>query len=172
MHFPFHLSSYQITMATRKPSIQPRPTKASQLRLQKQQQGASGGLATASSTPTSQEEPQPKTHTASTTTPPKSTKAASSNIGPTDGVKAFMQQQRARLAKKPSAAENEEEPIKKRNTNVMTGAQRYGGGSETAAPVISNTRNIQIIIKQAKAQGKLNISSRGLTKIPEEVIKM
>jgi hypothetical protein len=151
-------------MATnqRKPSIQPRPTKASQLRLQKQQASGSG-LVTASATPTTEVE-QPKTRSAAISA------AGSSNVGPTDGVKAFMAQQRARIVKKPTNGPKEEE-APKRSSNIMTGAQRYGS-STPPAHVVSNTRNIQIIIKQSKAQGKLNISSRGLTKIPEEVIKM
>lgn len=147
-------------MSTRKPSIQPRPTKASMLRLQKQQASSPSGLVTTSAP----EEPPQKS--VSRTLP---TKKATVIAGATDGVKAFMAQQRARVAKKPTSAP--EEPTK-RSTQVMTGAQRYGGGSNKTEPVITQTRSIQIVIKQAKAQGKLNISSRGLTSVPKEVLNM
>ncbi|KAL0575920.1 hypothetical protein ABG067_008980, partial [Albugo candida] len=96
----------------RKPSIQPRPTKASMLRLQKQQASTSG-LVTLEEVPlTPKKVNEPVTRNASTTATKKSSIA--SNVGATDGVKAFMAQQRARLSKKPTVKE-EEEPIKKRN---------------------------------------------------------
>lgn len=146
-------------MSARKPSIQPRPTKASMLRLQKQQASSDPF------TPSTPEEPPQKSVSRTATT----TKKATDGIGATDGVKAFMAQQRARVVKK--SANMSEEPVK-RSTQAMTGAQRYGGGSNKTPPVITQTRNINIVIKQAKAQGKLNISSRGLTSIPKEVINM
>lgn len=154
-------------MSSRKPSIQPRPTKASMLRLQKQQ-ASTTGLVTHEETPST---PKKVTETVSRNALTSVKKSSiASNVSATEGVKAFMAQQRARVSKKPAVKE-EEESIKKRS-NVMTGAQRYGGGSNADAPVITQTRNIQVVIKQAKAQGKLNISSRGLTEIPKEVINM
>lgn len=154
----------------KKPSIQPRATKASMLRLQKQQESASGGLVAA----TKQEE-RP---VIATETPRVSAKSrvAKDTVGPTAGVKAFMAQQRARMTQPDTQKRTtpaEKEPIKK-TSNFMTGAQRYGGES-TASKDQSNvveTRKIQIVLKQAKSSGKLDISSRGLTKIPEEVLKM
>lgn len=152
----------------RKPSIQPRATKASLLRLQKQQGTSSAGLVSHTEAPPS---PQTKSESLPRDVPISTKKSSTTNnASASDGVKAFMAQQRARLAKKPAVKE-EEEPVKRR-TNVMTGAQRYGGGSTTEAPVVTQTRNIQIVIKQAKAQGKLNLSSRGLTEIPKEVLQM
>lgn len=147
---------------SRKPSIQPRPTKASMLRLQKQQASTSGSF-----TAPEPEEPPKRSVSRASTKPVSST---AGNVGPTDGVKAFMAQQRARLAKKPSTPVAEE-PIK-RTSQVMTGAQRYGGGASQKEPVINQNRSIQIVIKQAKSQGKLNISSRGLKEIPKEVLNM
>lgn len=151
----------------RKPSIQPRPTKASMLRLQKQQASTSGP------TTTSEPEEPPRrsvSRTSVNSTKPKSVPSIAGDVGPTDGVKAFMVQQRARLAKKPSGP-IAEEPIKKTG-QFMTGAQRYGNGSSQKEPVVTQNRSIQIVIKQAKAQGKLNISSRGLKNIPKEVLDM
>lgn len=152
-------------MSARKPSFQPRPTKASMLRLQKQQ-------AAESSTPSAPVEEPPQRSVSHPKSSNNTTKKTSNGIGATDGVKAFMAQQRARVAKK-STNVPAEEPVKK-SSQVMTGAQRYGGGagSNKTPAVITQTRNINIVIKQAKAQGKLNISSRGLTSIPKEVINM
>ncbi|KAL7311234.1 hypothetical protein PS15m_009018 [Mucor circinelloides] len=148
----------------KKPSIAPRATKASMLRLQKQQ-GSASGLVTESQTekqPVVSESPRPT---------PKS-RVAKDTVGPTAGVKAFMAQQRARMSQ-PSGQKQavEKEPVRK-TSNFMTGAQRYGGGSTKDEPAVVETRKIQIVLKQAKASGKLDISSRGLTKIPEEVLKM
>jgi hypothetical protein len=159
------------------------------LRLQKQQASASGLVTTAPASteeptrptptrkPTSEQKPVPKKSTVESRIAPVGTvksRAASSalndSVGATEGVKAFMAQQRARRTK-PSEKTREQEPVKKR-TNVMTGAQRYGGGSDAAAPVVTEARKIQVVIKQAKSSGKLDISSRGLTKVPEEVLKM
>jgi hypothetical protein len=150
------------------------------LRLQKQQASASG-LVTASieeparPKPTSEQKPAPIKKTGIAPVGTVKSRAASSalndSVGASAGVKAFMAQQRARITK-PAA---QEEPVKKRNNHVMTGAQRYGGGNNSsfdAAPVITETRKIQVVMKQAKSSGKLDISSRGLTKIPEEVLKM
>lgn len=147
---------------SRKPSIQPRPTKASMLRLQKQQ--------ASTSSPVQTPEPEPPTRsvpraTAATSSSTKSNLAPS--VGPTDGVKAFMAQQRARLVKKPSVPD---EPVQKKT--FMTGAQRYGGGSDDKKETVTPNRSIGVIIKQAKSQGKLNISSRGLNLIPKEVLNM
>lgn len=142
-------------MTSRKPSIQPRATKASLLR-QKQQPSASG-LVTA--------EPVKKP-----TEPPsrKMTNQINENVGASQGVKAFMAQQRARLQSSKNVVE---EPVKKKKT-FMTGAERYGGGGFEEKTVSAEPRKLQVVIKQAKASGKLDISSRGLTKLPEEVLKM
>lgn len=152
----------------KKPSIQPRATKASMLRLQKQQ-GPASGLVTASQPeerPVVPEPPRPAS---------KSRVAAKDTVGPTAGVKAFMAQQRARLAQPSSQKQTaEKEPVRKAS-HVMTGAQRYGGGSSNSfkgEPAVVETRKIQIVLKQAKASGKLDISSRGLTSIPQEVLNM
>ncbi|KAI8091236.1 uncharacterized protein B0P05DRAFT_457641, partial [Gilbertella persicaria] len=139
-----------------KRTIQPRPTKASMLRLQKQQ---GSGLVTAQEAPTK----KPETHVSTATS-----SRSKSTVGATEGVKAFMAQQRARLAKSNTV---EQEP-KKRQNNFMTGAERYGGKTDRDEASQTNTRKIQVVIKQAKSSGKLNISSRGLTKIPEEVLNM
>ncbi|KAI8070096.1 hypothetical protein BDF21DRAFT_495729 [Thamnidium elegans] len=147
---------------SRKPSIQPRPTKASMLRLQKQQASTASAVQTPEPEPPTRSVPRATTNT--TTSSTKSNLAPS--VGATDGVKAFMAQQRARLVKKPSVTE---EPVKKKT--FMTGAQRYGGGDDKKETVTPN-RSIQVIIKQAKSQGKLNISSRGLKLIPKEVLNM
>lgn len=153
----------------RKPSIQPRATKASMLRLQKQQSASSAGLVSHTEIPPS---PATKGDSPSRDAPTLTKRSSTTNnASASEGVKAFMAQQRARLAKKPTVKAEEEEPVKRR-TNVMTGAQRYGGGSTTEAPVVTQSRNIQIVLKQAKAQGKLNLSSRGLTEIPKEVLQM
>ncbi|OAC99929.1 hypothetical protein MUCCIDRAFT_185157 [Mucor lusitanicus CBS 277.49] len=151
----------------KKPSIQPRATKASMLRLQKQQ-GSASGLVTASQPeeqPVVLESPRPGTKS----------RVVKDTVGPTAGVKAFMAQQRARLAQ-PSAQKQtaEKEPIRK-TSNVMTGAQRYGGGNNNSIrgeSTVVETRKIQTVIKQAKTSGKLDISSRGLTNIPQEVLRM
>ncbi|KAI8372416.1 hypothetical protein BD560DRAFT_328443 [Blakeslea trispora] len=134
-----------------KKTVQPRPTKASMLRTQKQNDTR---LVTSQSKP-AETEPKP------------SKSGAKTVVGASDGVRAFMAQQRARMATK--ANKVEEEPKKK--GNFMTGAERYGGKTQDKKPETS-IRNIQIIIKQAKSSGKLNISSRGLTKIPDEVLNM
>ncbi|KAK4512592.1 uncharacterized protein ATC70_003295 [Mucor velutinosus] len=149
----------------KKPSIQPRATKAYILRLQKQQEAASG-LVTAS-----QPEEQPVVPEA--TRPATKSRVAKDTVGPTAGVKAFMAQQRARMAQPSSQKQTvEKEPLRKTN-NVMTGAQRYGGGSSTKGEsTVVETRRIQTVLKQAKASGKLDISSRGLTSIPQEVLNM
>ncbi|KAL9551866.1 hypothetical protein MBANPS3_004048 [Mucor bainieri] len=151
----------------KKPSIQPRATKASMLRLQKQQESASG-LVTASlpeEQPVAPEPPRPATKS----------RVAKDTVGPTAGVKAFMAQQRARLSQPSSQKQtSEKEPIRK-SGNVMTGAQRYGGGSYSSSKgesTVVETRKIQTVLKQAKSSGKLDISSRGLTSIPQEVLNM
>lgn len=145
---------------SRKPSIQPRPTKASMLRLQKQQASTATPIQTPEPEPPSRSVPR----AAVTTSSSKSNLAPS--VRPTDGVKAFMAQQRARLVKKPSVPD---EPVQKKT--FMTGAQRYGGGDDKKETVTPN-RSIQVLIKQAKSQGKLNVSSRGLKLIPKEVLNM
>lgn len=161
------------------------------LRLQKQQASASG---LDSGTDSVEEPTRPSTARKSVVSEKKPTtrkaavgsqiapvgtaksRAASSalndSVGATAGVKAFMAQQRARFTKPVGDKGLEEEPVKKRS-NVMTGAQRYGGGSRAdAAQAMNEPRKIQVVINQAKSSGKLDISSRGLTKIPEEVLKM
>ncbi|GAN09689.1 leucine-rich repeat-containing protein 40-like [Mucor ambiguus] len=151
----------------KKPSIQPRATKASMLRLQKQQ-GSASGLVTAS-------QPEEKSEIPESPRPATKSRVAKDTVGPTAGVKAFMAQQRARLAQPTSQKQaSEKEPIRK-SSNVMTGAQRYGGGSNSSSkgePTVVETRKIQTVLKQAKASGKLDISSRGLTSIPQEVLNM
>ncbi|KAG1459533.1 hypothetical protein G6F46_002151 [Rhizopus delemar] len=137
-------------MPVGKPSIQPRATKASMLRAQKQP-----------ASPPPVKETKPKTASIS---------KATNSARPSEGVKAFMAQQRARVTATKQVTGQHEESTPQKSNKVMTGAQRYGGGSavkESAAAV--SPRKIQIVIKQAKASGKLNISSRELTKIPEEV---
>ncbi|KAI8366990.1 hypothetical protein EDC96DRAFT_162237 [Choanephora cucurbitarum] len=137
---------------TRKP-IQPRPTKASMLRLQKQQDAVP---VTTQSKPV-KTEPKP------------STLRTKNTVGASDGVKAFMAQQRARMGTK---IEKIEEEPKQKKGNFMTGAERYGGGEVQDDKPRMNTRSIQVIIKQAKSLGKLDISSRGLAQIPDEVLNM
>lgn len=66
---------------------------------------------------------------------------------------------------------SEDKPVKKTNT-FMTGAQRYSDIDESTTKDNNTNRKLQIVIKQAKSSGKLDISSRGLTQIPEEVLKM
>ncbi|KAI8640755.1 hypothetical protein BD408DRAFT_347416 [Parasitella parasitica] len=151
----------------RKPSIQPRATKASMLRLQKQQ-SSDAGLVTA----TKREEEPVLAESATCSVKPRVVKGTT---GPTAGVKEFMAKQRARMAqsdtqKQPVAAKKEN-PIRK-SGNFMMGAQRYRDGATEDQPTVVETRKIQTVIKQAKSMGKLDISSRGLTKIPEEVLKM
>ncbi|KAI9250032.1 hypothetical protein BY458DRAFT_444982 [Sporodiniella umbellata] len=146
----------------RTPSITPRPTKASMLRAQKQT-GSSEGLKTPTSKPQKQEalveEPKASPKPAGRT-PSKATKTAK----PSEGVRAFMAQQRARAANQ--TKEKDEKPAVR--TKVMTGAQRYGTTTEeVVAP-----KSLQVLIKQAKGSGKLDISSRELKSIPEEVLKM
>ncbi|CAO3665316.1 unnamed protein product [Rhizopus stolonifer] len=136
----------------RNPSITPRPTKASMLRSQKN--------------PTLIEEPKvsPK---ASPKASPKTT--TSKTAKPSEGVKAFMAQQRARAANQSKDQTEKEKPAVK--SKVMTGAQRYGATTTTAQGPTTH-RNLQVVIKQAKGSGRLDISSRDLKEIPEEVLKM
>ncbi|ORE18057.1 hypothetical protein BCV71DRAFT_243653 [Rhizopus microsporus] len=145
-----------MTVGQRKSSIQPRPTKASMLRTQKQ---------STSSTPSPAELKTPKTTPGS--------KSTVKSAGPTEGVKAFMAQQRARLAtvKQPNGHREEEPQVVPKSSKVMTGAQRYGDSSATEKSTVA-LRRLDVIIKQAKGSGKLNISSRNLDKIPNEVINM
>ncbi|KAI9486846.1 MAG: hypothetical protein EXX96DRAFT_56789 [Benjaminiella poitrasii] len=143
-------------MATRKSSIHPRPTKASMLRLQKQHSTDTGGSLKTT-----------ETHVDQSFIRSRPSSKAHNGVGPSEGVKAFMAQQRARMSKTQQTASEEKRPSSK----VMTGAQRYGSKQTIDKPQTSQ-RKIQIIVKQAKATGKLNISSRGLTNIPEEVLKM
>ncbi|KAI7905248.1 uncharacterized protein BX663DRAFT_502235 [Cokeromyces recurvatus] len=141
-------------MATRKPSIQPRPTKASLLRLQKQQK--------TEETSRNEEENRPSSRVQQST--------RKNSVGPSEGVKAFMAQQRARMAKKvnltPLTTKNDKSP-----SHIMTGAQCYSHQQEVDDKPTC-PRKIQVLIKQAKSTGKLDISNRGLTKIPEEVLNM
>lgn len=145
-----------MTVGQRKPSIQPRPTKASMLRTQKQP---------TSSTPSPAESKTPKTTPVS--------KSTVKSAEPTEGVKAFMAQQRARLAvvKQPKGLREEEPQVVPKSSKVMTGAQRYGGSGATEKSTVT-PRRLDVVIKQAKGSGKLNISSRNLDKIPNEVINM
>ncbi|KAI8888320.1 L domain-like protein [Backusella circina FSU 941] len=134
-------------MSSRKPAITPRGTKASSLRTQK---------------PT-KAEPQPEVK-------PKS-RTAAKETGASAGVKAFMAQQRARLAdQKPE----EVAPVARKVSNVMTGAQRYGSWNDTAKKNDEELgpKKLQVLIKQAKSSGSMKLSSKGLKKLPEEVLKM
>lgn len=151
--YTFFFFIYTRKMPVGKPSIQPRATKASMLRAQKQP-----------ASPPPVKETKPKT---------ASTSKVTNSARPSEGVKAFMAQQRARVTATKQVTGQHEEITPQKSNKVMTGAQRYGGGSavkESTAAV--SPRKIQIVIKQAKASGKLNISSRELTKIPEEVLNM
>jgi hypothetical protein len=131
-------------MSSKKPAITPRGTKASSLRTQK---------------PTKAEpEVKPKSRVAKDT-------------GASAGVKAFMAQQRARLAdQKPEEAA----PVVKKTSNVMTGAQRYGSwnGEPKKNEEELGPKKLQLLIKQAKSSGSMKLSSKGLKKLPEEVLKM
>ncbi|KAI8376468.1 uncharacterized protein BYT42DRAFT_574721 [Radiomyces spectabilis] len=93
-----------------------------------------------------------------------------------EGVRAFMAQQRARqVARKTNVEPEKETPPKSR---VFTGAERYTSGPDASRgeafgnQVTPPNAKLQTLIRQAKSSGKLNISSRGLDKIPEEVLNM
>ncbi|KAF7731379.1 hypothetical protein EC973_000187 [Apophysomyces ossiformis] len=150
-------------MSTRRSIAQPRPTKASLLRTGGQQAKPTNEAVT---TTKSEAEGQ------------KSTTASSPRSRASEGVRAFMAQQRARKAELQKTNTNEEETPRPRSARVMTGAERYTDGPDANRNAAfgqdepQTNRKLQTIIRQAKSSGKLNISSRGLDKIPEEVLAM
>ncbi|KAI8088669.1 uncharacterized protein BX664DRAFT_385288 [Halteromyces radiatus] len=149
----------------RRTTVQPRQTKASALR-NSSFQSKSTNLDDAS--------PTRKVTTKATTT--TTTPASVRNVRASEGVRAFMCQQRSRLQKNKEIQVEEVDTlnVKKPSGQVLTGAQRYTDHHQDRNTNLSgpDTSNLKSVIQQAKSSGKLNISNRYLQSIPEQILKM
>ena len=146
-------------------SIQPRPTKASMLRQQGQQQGQQTSLPSSVAPST----PRP---TATTGT----TNKINSKAQASEGIRAFMATQRAVAAqrKKTIEKEDQEKTASRPRIRVMTGTNRYSNDDNDPFGMDANKSNLKLetLIRQAKSSGKLNLSNRNLDRVPEEVLSM
>ncbi|KAI8968394.1 hypothetical protein BDF20DRAFT_790674, partial [Mycotypha africana] len=154
-----------------KSSVQPKPTKASLLRLQaKQQHELPSSLAPAMTKTTSSQMRKGLQSQQSSST---STTSPYTSAGPSAGLKAFMAKQRARMANDKSKAseinteDNHWQPISAKNYSNQDSSR-----PAVEADSLHSQRKLAVIIKQAKASGRLDIASRSLTRIPKEVIEM
>ncbi|KAI7854759.1 hypothetical protein BDC45DRAFT_508031 [Circinella umbellata] len=146
-------------------SIQPRPTKASMLRQQGQQQGQQ------TSRPSSVAPSTPRPTATTGTTNKINSKAQAS-----EGIRAFMATQRAVAAqrKKTIEKEDQEKTASRPRIRVMTGTNRYSNDDNDPFGMDANKSNLKLetLIRQAKSSGKLNLSNRNLDHVPEEVLSM
>ncbi|KAL0086761.1 hypothetical protein F4703DRAFT_1848485 [Phycomyces blakesleeanus] len=160
--------------SSRRPPVQPRPTRASLLRTAQDAAKKSGAPSEARKTAHVQHPPAEAIPTTVPDTPRPRTKIAKeAPPGSSEGLRSFLAQQRARVA-----AIKPVEKEKERPKRVMSGTQRYTSGADARRdeafgmdPTRVNTK-IQTAIAQAKQSGKLIISNRGLERIPEEVLTM
>ncbi|KAI8981479.1 hypothetical protein BDB01DRAFT_851265 [Pilobolus umbonatus] len=143
-----------MTTHQKKPSIQPRQTKASLLRTQKPASAPVSTTTPLTTTTKKTEAPIKKVEER-----PSSRAKVVNDTGPSEGVKAFMAKKRAMLSN--------------RKTEAPTETIQHKAGRQPAVSDAPQTmRKIQIVIKQAKGSGKLDISNRQIDKIPEEVLTM
>ncbi|KAI9278445.1 hypothetical protein BDA99DRAFT_531199 [Phascolomyces articulosus] len=144
-------------------SLQPRPTKASMLRQQGQQQTSPRSTTPVSSTPTL---PPPTT----------TTNKRNSKVQASEGIRAFMAAQRAVAAQRKKTTEKEETPQENSRSRirVMTGANRYSYDDNDPFGMGEQKPNLklQTLIRQAKSSGKLNLANRHLDRVPDEVWSM
>ncbi|ORZ22200.1 hypothetical protein BCR42DRAFT_433534 [Absidia repens] len=158
-----------MSTTSRRTATQPRPTKASALRSSSVQ--------------------VPNTKKASDTAPStkKSVTTATSSERPnphskaraSEGVRAFMSNQRSRLNKakqqQQQQPDDEVDPSKMKPSsgNVMTGAQRYSDNfQDTSLSSSPNTSNLKSVIQQAKSSGRMNLAHRHLEKVPDQILNM